>query len=89
MTSGNKNHNEPPKNLPKIPMHKKGINISTSSGDSKEDVMNKSMELEKKESNGNDFTKNKSMPNLDILKQVKILYRIDAPVKKEYRKITE
>lgn len=29
------------------------------------------------------------MPNLDILKQVKILYKIDAPAKKEYRKITE
>jgi len=29
-------------------MHKKGINISSNSGDSKEDVLNKSMELEKK-----------------------------------------
>ncbi len=29
------------------------------------------------------------MPNLDVLKQVKILYRFDAPAKKEFRKITE
>lgn len=47
------------------------------------------MELEKKESSENGFTQNKSMPNLDILKQVKIIYKIEAPVKKEYRQITE
>ena len=74
--------------MPKIPHHKKGLNISSNLAGKEKEDHNKSMEIDKsKELELSSHKYSKSMVDMNELRKVKMFYESEPPSKKQYRKI--